>query len=62
MTICFEESRPAPPEPAFPRCPVCGEECQTLYKTQLGIIGCEQCVDCVDAWTQRICFEEDTEA
>lgn len=34
-----------------PRCPVCGEECETLYQLHDGeIVGCESCVETVDAW------------
>ncbi len=36
---------------AFPRCPVCGEETDTLYRGQAGeIVGCDGCLDRIDAW------------
>lgn len=36
---------------SFPRCPVCGDECETLYKDQYGeVFGCNNCVETVDAW------------
>lgn len=31
-------------------CPVCGEECETFYKIIHEIVGCEKCVDKVDAY------------
>lgn len=34
-----------------PRCPCCGEECETLYKDQQGIVyGCDSCISTLDAW------------
>lgn len=38
-------------EQEYPRCPVCGEECETLYKDiNSDVVGCENCVKEVDAW------------
>lgn len=44
-----------PPEPEEnPRCPCCGEECETLYRVLSGaVVGCEKCVDALDAWERR---------
>lgn len=45
MTVYTEPTR------TVYRCPVCGEECETLYRTAQGdIVGCEECVETVDAW------------
>lgn len=34
-------------------CPVCGEECETLYKDAWGeIFACDRCVEEVDAWEE----------
>ena len=34
-----------------PECPVCGEECETVYKDYWNtIVGCEHCVKAHDAW------------
>ena len=43
---------PTPPDPdPMPVCPECGEECETLYRDSTGaIIGCERCIDTVDAY------------
>ena len=39
-----------PPDPdAPPRCPVCGEECETFYICDDEIIGCDRCTETVDA-------------
>ena len=44
-----------PPEPEEnPRCPCCGEECETLYRDRAGfIVGCENCMETLDAWEHR---------
>lgn len=44
-----------PPEPeAEPICPCCGEECETLYLDRAGfIVGCENCMETLDAWERR---------
>ena len=37
-----------------PVCPVCGDECETLYKDCSGeVFGCENCVETVDAWEEE---------
>lgn len=36
---------------SWPRCPVCGEECEKIYKDAYGaVFGCENCVEKIDAW------------
>ena len=45
-------------------CPVCGEECETLFEDSNGeIFGCDQCVTQKDAWEwaeeKRLGEEED---
>ena len=36
------------------RCPVCGEETDTLYKNIYGeIVGCDVCIRTVDAWEEK---------
>ena len=39
-------------------CPVCGEECETFYKIIHEIVGCEKCVDEVDAYEYMQDMEE----
>lgn len=39
---------PTEPDPA-PRCPVCGEECETFYICDDEVIGCDRCTEAVDA-------------
>ena len=42
------------PEQPRPRCPWCGEECETLYRDRFGgVFGCENCVDTLDAYEHR---------
>lgn len=44
-------------KPVWPRCPVCGEECETIYRGWHGsYIGCNVCVDTKDAWEVDECF------
>lgn len=39
-----------PPEYFVPTCPVCGEECEMLYKDYLHtVLGCDVCLTVVDA-------------
>ena len=47
-----EPERPLEPKDYdLPVCPVCGEETDTYYKNKDGVIvGCEFCIDAVDAW------------
>ncbi len=38
-------------EQGYPRCPVCGAECDTVYVDRhRDVLGCERCVKCADAW------------
>lgn len=40
-----------------PICPVCGAECETIYRDALGqIVGCEECIEWKDAWETPECF------
>lgn len=51
----WEPERPAEPKDyKVPRCPVCGEETDTLYKNTYGeIVGCDGCIQTVDAWEEK---------
>lgn len=43
-----------PQEKPFPRCPWCGEECDTIYVSCAGqVVGCGACIDAKDAWENR---------
>ena len=59
MSLHFDMDIPErplePPEPEEnPRCPCCGEECETLYRDCMGaVFGCEKCVETLDAWENR---------
>jgi hypothetical protein len=49
--IRMAEETGYPTQSRWPRCPVCGDTCETLYKDQYGeVFGCDQCVETVDAW------------
>ena len=49
-------------EPVFPICPVCGEECDTMYKDRYGAyVGCDVCMETVNAWDSDICFPGEDE-
>ena len=45
-----------------PVCPECGKVCETIYKRKIGvaiyeILGCENCIEDVQAWECDECFE-----
>lgn len=50
-----------PPDVIYPRCPVCGEECETIYKLyKTGeIIGCENDISENSADAIPECFPEE---
>lgn len=42
---------PEPPERHNPHCPVCGEECDTVFINWLGeVVGCDSCLTDMDAY------------
>lgn len=44
-------------EPEYPICPVCGEECEIIYRDKwLDIVGCDECISTVDAWDYETKF------
>lgn len=48
---------PSRKKAVWPRCPVCGENCDTMYLDWYGkYIGCNVCVDKRDAWEVDDCF------
>ena len=51
---------PDPPkEMPMPRCPECGSECSVLYRDSIGlIIGCDQCIDSIDAMDYQLSKED----
>lgn len=45
-----------------PICPICGEECETMYKDKFGAyVGCDVCITMVDACDVEDCFPEQEE-
>lgn len=35
----------------YPRCPVCGSECEKIYRDKAGVlVGCDECMSVHDAW------------
>lgn len=52
MNYNIPEPRLDPPEYEVPKCPVCGEECETIYKDIRGdVVGCDCCVESIESWT-----------
>lgn len=48
--------------PQEPRCPVCGGECEYVYKDIHGVIvGCDECLSEYAACKEDECFQEDDE-
>lgn len=52
----YKEPRIEPKPYKNPVCPVCGEECETLYQRHTmrssEIVGCDNCLDTLDAWEE----------
>ncbi len=45
-------------ESPYPRCPICGEECDTIFKAQnQNAVGCDNCINRIDAWEMPECFQ-----
>lgn len=48
--------------PTYPECPVCGAECETIFKDKDGyIFGCDCCIKKVDAWECEDAFPSEEE-
>lgn len=49
-----------PPDIIYPRCPICGEECEYIYRLEktAEIIGCEKCISEYHADVTPECFPE----
>lgn len=46
--------------PRYPICPVCGEECETIYKARHGsVVGCDVCIETQDAWDCQAAFDNE---
>lgn len=59
MTTHGHQDNPFPPEdPDYPCCPICGKECETIYKIDNEIVGCDQCMTTRNAWEVTECFGE----
>ena len=44
-------------EPVYPRCPVCGADCEDVIRDKnLNIVGCDICTTQSDAWEEPECF------
>lgn len=57
---CQHTGYPDGKEPKVARCPVCGAECDTAYKTRNGdVVGCGECLTALAAWNVPECFPEE---
>lgn len=45
-------------EPEYPHCPLCGAECEEIYKAGDVIVGCDSCLRKVNAWQCDECFPD----
>ena len=50
-----------PPDAIYPHCPVCGSECEHVYRENFtdNILGCENCISEEDAWETEACFPDE---
>lgn len=45
------------PDDSIPICPICGSECEIIYRDRYtDIIGCNECVESLDASEVEECF------
>mgnify|MGYP001659084809 CR=1 FL=1 len=45
-------------ESRYPRCPICGCECEDIYiNKDFEIVGCDICLKQTDAWEHPECFQ-----
>lgn len=53
-----------PPAYKNPVCPICGQECETIYKDMANneVVGCDQCILAVDAYQWQEDEDENAEA
>lgn len=67
MKTYGHQDNPFPPDdPDYPCCPICGKECETIYKIDNEVVGCDNCVtensfpgeDILefDPWEHAFCF------
>jgi len=52
------QDNPYPPKEKFPVCPICHKECTYIYRQKSEILGCDNCIDQVNAWEEPACMEE----
>jgi hypothetical protein len=51
ITRCERTGFPDNRKDEEPTCPICGGECDTIYKDREGeIVGCNECLRAIDAW------------
>lgn len=58
---CERTGYPDGKEPKYPHCPICGKECEFIYRSvrTLELFGCDVCVEAKDAWEESECFPEE---
>lgn len=44
--------------PQEPICPMCYRRCDTIYRAGSEVVGCDRCLEAVDAWEVDECFPE----
>ena len=59
---CERTGYPDGKKPRWPICPICGEECDIVYRNRdREIVGCGECISWHDAWETEECFPERNE-
>ncbi len=48
--IRMTEATGYPKKVTWPRCPICGDECETVYKVAGYVVGCDNCTETQSAW------------
>lgn len=49
---------PEKDEPPEPRCPRCGCVCETVFLIDEEVVGCNECVETMNAWECEECYGE----
>lgn len=57
VTSALRTGYPSGHKDREPICPVCGNECEEIYKDRFGRhVGCDVCISTQDAWETPECF------
>ena len=57
IEACERTGYPDGQEPKYPHCPICGAECESVYRDKnMEIVGCDECLIWCCGWETDECF------